>query len=216
MKPTSADLALMANAPVEMVPLFGEFERLDRIGHRFLAAKDGLWLEARREWGRLVWPLAHQDPLVRMPFGKLEQHVELAFDLPLASIKQFIRDALQVHPAEVGAAVIWDSNKASARYHLCETISAGVGHLREKWPRLEAHESVCMDFHSHGPIAAYFSTQDRQDTGSEMVVAVVVGKLDLDDPEVAISLFSCGVELCLAPPGTRLSELNGWGEGCQR
>ena len=216
MKPTQADLALMSNTPVEMVPMLGEFEPMQRIGHRFLAAKDGLWLEARRPWGRVVWPLAHQDPMVRMPFGALTPDVQLAFELPTECIDQFVRDAKIAHPAEVGAAVIWNSRTCTVRYHLCETITAGEGHLRERWPELSEEESVCIDLHSHGPIPAYFSSEDRKDTGSEMVVAVVVGKLDRNEPEVAMSLFACGVELSMLAPGSRLVDMNGWGNTCQR
>ena len=216
MKPTKADLALMATTPVEMVPLLGQFEPIDRIGHRFLAAKDGLWLEARRAWGRVVWPLAHQDPAVRMPFGQLAPDVELAFELPKNLIGKFVQDARAAHPAEVGAVVIWNSRCRTVRYHLCETVEAGVGHLRQRWPELSADEAICMDLHSHGPIPAYFSAEDRKDTGSEMVVAVVVGKVDLEEPEVVVSLFACGVELSIFGPGSTLAEMNGWGQTCQR
>jgi PRTRC genetic system protein A len=215
LKPTRADLALMSNTPVEMVPMQGEFVPLARFGHRFLAAKDGLWLEAKRPWGRVMWPLAHQDPLVRMPFGTLQAEVQIAFQYPSGFIERFVRDALLAYPAEVGAVVIWNSRNRSVRYHLCESVAAGVGHLRERWPDLSDDESVCMDIHSHGPIPAYFSAIDREDTGSDMVLALVVGKLDQNRPEIALSLFACGLELPMmgAPTAT---EFTGWGEICQR
>lgn len=206
MRPTPVDLALMKNTPVEMVPLHGEFHPLDRFGHRFLAAKDGLWLEARKPWGRVLWPLAQQ-AAVPMPFGRLKQSISPEFDLPRAMLLRFHEAALAANPKEVGAAIIWDSRARALHYHPCEPISSGIGTLRQRWPRLEPHESVAIDLHSHGPLDASFSMTDRADTGAEFVLAGVLGRVNEADPQVVLSLFVCGLELPLAEATSHLSEL---------
>ena len=195
MRPTESDLALQAHTPVDVVPLFGEFVRLERSGHRFLAARDGLWLESNRPWGRAVWPLAVQDA-VPMPYGALNQSVELRFgEVPQWCFTRFAQHARKAHPVEIGAVVTWNECTGAFTFHLCESIEARVGHLKARWPIVGEFEHVVLDIHSHGPIAAYFSDEDKSDMGATMVVACVLGRMEQENCEIALSLFACGLEL---------------------
>lgn len=195
MKPTDVDVMLANHTPVVVVPKFGEFEPLDRNGHRFLAAADGLWLEARRAWGRVVWPVAQQSA-VKMPFGQVKRTVELAFgQVPVGCIREFVNHAREQSPHEVGGVVIWSERTGDIRYERCESIEAGVGFLKERRPRLAEGEHVVVDLHSHGEIGAFFSPTDLKDTGSEMVMAGVVGCLGRTEPQLVMSLFACGLRI---------------------
>jgi len=200
MKPTEADRVLQQHTPVVMVPLFGEFVPLADTGHRYLAARDGLWLEVRRPWLHLIWPFARQQA-VQMPCGTLRKTVEVAFGkVPSECLSEFLADAVEAHPHEVGAVVVWNEATGSLEYRLRQTVEASRGHLRALWPTLADGEWVVIDLHSHGGLDAFFSSTDREDTGTEVVIAGVVGRVGTERPQWVFSLFACGLEVAVTPP----------------
>lgn len=200
MKPNEIDVVLQRHTPVVMVPLHGEFVPLEEAGHRFLAAKDGLWLEVRRPWLHLIWPLAQQHA-VGMPFGVLSKTVDVAFGkIPTECLSEFLADAMAAHPNEVGAVVVWNERSGALEYRARETVEASRGHLRARWPSLGEGEWVVIDLHSHGDLEAFFSSTDRTDTGSEVVIAGVVGRVGSGRPQWVFSLFACGIEIQVTPP----------------
>ena len=195
MKPTDVDLVLVNHTPVEVVPKFGEFEPLQRNGHRFLVAADGLWLESKRAWGRVVWPMAKQSAVL-MPFGRLEAKVEMSFGrVPVGLMAQFAEDAREAGHDEVGGVVIWDEQSGNLRYERCESLRAGVGFLSARQPALAEGEHIVIDLHSHGRLGAGFSDIDLADTGSEMVLAGVIGRVHQAEPQIVMSLFACGLQV---------------------
>jgi PRTRC genetic system protein A len=207
---TDADRVFQGHTPVVMVPKLGSYVALQESGSRFLLAADGLWLEARRDWIHVVWPVAQcQD--VAIPCGALRARVDLAFTkLPEKFIAQFVEDARAFSPNEVGAVVIWSSEQQALRYELCETVVAGVGHLQARWPQLEPHEHVVLDLHSHGPLSAFFSDVDRRDTGADVRLCGVVGRLDEPVAELCLSVFAGGLEIKVdAPQVAGLIGVNG-------
>jgi PRTRC genetic system protein A len=195
MKPTEADKFLQAHTPVVMVPRFGEYVPLQENGHRFLAAADGLWMEVRRPWCHIVWPVCQQAG-VSMPYGKLDKKVWMAFgQLPTWAVERFQLDAKKHWPNEVGAVVTWNERTGEMAYLPCEVIESGVGRLKQKWPPLGEGVWPVLDIHSHGPIKAFFSGTDRDDTRSDVVVAAVLGEVTEVRPELVVSLFAMGVEI---------------------
>lgn len=197
---TEIDKVLQAHTPVAVVPKYGEFVAMQGEGHRFLVCGDGLWVECRRRWLHAVLPMARQSASA-MPFGTVKQSVDLAFAcLPSWAILRFLEEARQHHPKEVGALVSWDEETGAFEYHSCRVLESGVGHLKQAWPALRPGVWPVLDLHSHGPIPAYFSRQDRRDTGMEVIAAAVVGGLDGSKPELALSLFACGVEVRVSVP----------------
>ncbi|MBK6616373.1 PRTRC system protein A [Ottowia sp.] len=200
MNPTASDVALMTHTPVEVVPLHGEFVPLQRSGHRFLATGNGLWLEARRPWVHVVWPLALQDQ-VPMPFGLLEPSIQLAFgQVPARCFAEFAVDARASNPNEVGGVVVWDEASGEFGYRQCGTLEASRANVRSLWPELRSGEHVVCDIHSHGRDSAFFSPTDKRDMGATVVIACVLGLIDRETPDIALALFVCGVEIRCAVP----------------
>lgn len=200
MQRTEMDVALEANTPTVVVPRFGKFVPLEENGHRFLVCADGLWVECRRPWIHAILPLAKQSTTA-MPYGKVEMQVNLAFEaLPAHTILKFTEEARSHHPMEVGALVSWSQVTGEFTYHPCEVLAQGVGHLKQRWPSLAPGAWPVLDLHSHGPIRAFFSQEDRRDTGMEVIVAGVVGRLDQQVPELLLSLFACGIEVQVSMP----------------
>lgn len=208
MKYTEEDRALMEHAPTVAVPVFGEFVAMEENGHRYLLACDGLWLEVRRPWLHLIWPVAQQKK-VQLPYGNLAEVIDLAFEVPTWGFTELLPAAREVTPAEVGAAMIWNERERTLRFAMCKTISAGVGTLSESMPELGEGDWLAVDLHSHGPLDAFFSSTDLEDTGSEVVIAGVIGRVDSGDPEVTLSLFAHRLELQLVSGGSKLSTVMG-------
>lgn len=197
MKPTPVDLMLQRHAPVEVVPVYGEFEALSGIGHRFLLARDGLWLESRRAWAYVRWPIA-QSRKVSIPAGELQKEAKLSFGkLPRWLVEDFSSLARDASPAEVGAVVVWDEETGEFELLGTKTLQSGIGHLRYERPEVPPKRHIVMDLHSHGPLKAYFSKTDVADTGSEVVICVVVGTVD-EAVSVRVSLFACGLQIPVA------------------
>jgi|JI10StandDraft_1071094.scaffolds.fasta_scaffold85672_6 PRTRC genetic system protein A len=197
MRPTPIDLMLQRHAPVEFVPVYGQFERLDSVGHRFLVARDGLWLEVRRAWAYIRWPIA-QSRKVPIPAGELTREVDLKFGrLPRWLVDDFVEMANEASPAEVGAVGVWDEGTESFELMFTRTLQSGIGHLRYQRPEVAEGRHIVMDLHSHGQLKAYFSKTDLADTGSEVVICVVVGTVN-DVVSVKASLFACGLQIPVA------------------
>lgn len=197
---TDMDMVLQRHTPVVVVPKFGEFVPMVEDGHRFLVCGDGLWVECRRKWIHAILPMARQFSSA-MPFGCVRQTIELAFDaIPSWAILRFHEEARRHHPKEVGALVTWNESTGEFEYHQCRVLRNGVGHLTQAWPALPEGVWPVLDLHSHGPLGAFFSSQDRLDTGMEVIVAGVIGRLSDASPQIALSLFACGVEVRVSIP----------------
>lgn len=116
--PDAMDLALWRSAPVVCVPRVGEFSPLpdDAPAHRLLVADTGLWLECRRPWLHLIWPVAPLAPGmedVALPYGSLTQTVKVAFGrVPHDALREFADLARRALPNESGAWMAWETYAA--------------------------------------------------------------------------------------------------------
>lgn len=173
------DVILQQHCPAVMVPLHGKFERMGHgHGHRFLVAADGLWLELRRPWLYLLRCVAPSE--IPLPYGKLHDEIEYLYRARDASAAQdqFVGDAQASLPDECAAWAIHDARTGYLRYQLLRADHASPGGVTFKRPRLADHESLAIDFHSHGTMAPFFSATDDADDIGEVKIAVVVGTLD--------------------------------------
>jgi len=186
------DIALQTLTPTVMVPLFGEFVPYQGNGHRFLMAKDGAWIEARRPGIYSRQPLALQDK-VAMPYGALAECVELACgQIPMQAVREFVEYARKMMPNEVAMALIWDDQKCKLSPVELKPKSNSVGHITYMRPDLESHQHVVVDIHSHGSADAFFSRTDNKDDRTDVKVAIVVGNLDQEQPSVVARVSTYG------------------------
>lgn len=187
------DKALQTLTPTVMVPKFEELEPLQTIGHRFLAASDGMWMEIRRAWLYVRLPIAVQVG-VPLPYGRLTPIVEMAFGkLPLQLLSEFTELAIAGLPNEVAGAIIWNEETGSMRLQPLEAVKAGPGHITYRTPILGAGEHVIVDLHSHGVLKAFFSRTDDTDDHGSVKIAGVVGNLDKPEHTYAFRLCALGL-----------------------
>jgi len=195
-----SDAILQKACPTIMVPRFGEFEPLTDPGHRYLAADSGLWIELKRTWLNLFWPVALQNSFT-MPYGPLEKKIEFAFDhIPLEMLDLFIADATAALPNEAGAWLIWDEKDKKLKYRLLRSIKAEPDYLEVDRPSLADHEFLAVDLHSHAFDSAYFSPRDDGDDRHEVKISGVIGRLGEEQPEMVFRLCTGGKFINLRSP----------------
>ncbi len=185
---------LQAVVPLVAVPVIGQLAPMDAPGERLLVAATGLWLEVERPWVRLRTQVADCAGL-RVPYGHLEPLLELPVLAEWPRIaRAFARDAQRAMPNEVAACVVRQQD-GSLSYRVSETVAATPTHVRAQ-RRVEVGEEVVVDFHSHPACGAFFSDTDRDDMGSEVVLAGVLGRSEAGW-EWRVSLFARGHEIPL-------------------
>jgi len=175
------DQILQRSCPTTMVPRFEDLPPLSKNGHRFLVAQDGLWLEVKRPWLHLVWPVAEKCYQVALPYGNLEPKVSfLCPDIPRSLINKFTDDARAALPNEFAAWIIWNEQTEAFAYRPLTSTSAGPAHLKLDRPVLGEHEHLIVDIHSHATMNAFFSAEDNRDDAGEVKLSVVFGRLGSD------------------------------------
>ncbi len=171
-----ADLSLWHSAPVLCVPRIGTFAPLpaDVSAHRLLVADTGLWLECRRPWLHLIWPVAPLAPGmedVALPYGSLTQTVKVAFGrVPHDALREFADLARRALPNEAGAWMAWETYAA-------DVDGGKEGALEWCQPRLSGRWNG-------GPVIS---------NGGEGCVAVegTPGRLDYPRPETTDTSTPC-------------------------
>lgn len=186
---------LQAVVPLVAVPVIGQLAPMDAPGERLLVAATGLWLEVERPWVRLRTQVADCGGL-RVPYGGgLEPLLELPLLAQWPQIAQaFEHDAQRALPNEVAACVV-RRRDGSLSYRLSETVVATPMHVRAQ-RRVEVGEEAVVDLHSHPACGPFFSGADREDMGSEVVLAGVLGRGEAGW-EWRVSLFARGHEIAL-------------------
>lgn len=179
--------------PTITVPLFSPFEPLQTIGHRFLNAKDGLYLEIRNSW--LYARIKESEARVPRPYGEVGQCVEFLYgDAPNDLIAKFKEQARTAFPLETGAWITW-TQSIGFRYHPTKVISASGVHLNYAAPDLEEGETLVLDLHSHGKHSAFFSEDDNRDDQFGVYFSGVVGKCADPVQDMAMRLCVMGMYL---------------------
>lgn len=188
------DQIIQDHAPLLVVPRFGLLPRLTHSGHRYLATQDGLMLEVVRPWLRARALIAPAE--IPLPYGTLPEERHYAFTarqlLDLRDV--FAHEARRALPNEAAAWVVFNAERRSLDYVPLVPDEASPGGITFTRPRLQDHEHVAIDFHSHGSGPAFFSAQDDADDAGEIKFAVVVGTLD-GEPTFASRLCLMGVFL---------------------
>jgi PRTRC genetic system protein A len=198
------DAALFDSAPVAAVPRHAQFEPLRDVGHRFLLAAEGLFVEIRRPWLHLVQQVAPIDNAgPRPPFGSIEPKIEFGFGMLRAAaphFQQFAAESAASMPNEHAACVIWNSTINELTYRSVEVIRSSPTEITINRPTLAHDESLAIDLHSHGAGPAHFSAQDDLDDAGEVKIAGVIGGIGTDTPSVAFRLCALGKVIMLRVP----------------
>lgn len=174
------DNILQAHAPAVMVPKFGNFPDLAENGHRYLIASDGVWLEVRRPWLHLRWPLAMSP--APLPYGDIiEDAMDFAFDLNTGDFRHFMHEfaeqACAAMPNECAAWFVWNDTAKKLEYRPLVATNATTSGVRFYRPTLQDHEHLAVDLHSHGSLPAGFSATDDEDDAGEVKLAMVIGRV---------------------------------------
>lgn len=171
------DLIIQQHAPTVMAPTVGELAPLGRAGHRYVAARDGLYLQVQRPWLALTQLVA---PIValRLPYGEVKPQIRVEFGkMPRELLVRFMEEARKLSPFEHAAWIVWDDQAKALEYMELDVQEMTHGSVRFNRPRLPDHKSLAIDLHSHGELGAFFSTTDDEDDAGEVKIAGVVGNL---------------------------------------
>ncbi|CAE6811426.1 hypothetical protein R69658_05422 [Paraburkholderia aspalathi] len=199
------DAALFDSAPTVAVPKHAKFEPLTEVGHRFLMAAQGVFIEVRRPWLHVIQQLTKLNEAgPRPPYGDIEPKIELAFGRLSAAVpylQAFAEEARAALPNEHAAWIVWDQDKQQLAYKALHVSSSTPGSITFDRPTLAPHESLAIDVHSHGDGAAYFSAQDDADDTGEVKISGVLGGLgEGGTPSVAFRLCLLGMFVPLKVP----------------
>lgn len=116
-----------------------------------------------------------------MPYGEVEEKLELKVDFPLRLVRKFYQQAIHKFPNECSAWVTFSRSTGDFRYYDLEEIVASRDFLQVQRPSLPDDEILILDIHSHGSIPAFFSGTDNQDDRGEFKIAGVLGNIDTDE-----------------------------------
>lgn len=190
------DRLTQRQVPALMMPRHSNFAPLEHNGHRFIVAEDGLWIEVRRPWLWLVWPVASSS--MKLPYGEaLADEMDIAFELDGAAFQQLLErfsvEAKEVLPAEHAAWFVWDEERETLEYQPLLTDSASAGGIKFHRPALPDHKHLAVDVHSHGAMAPFFSGTDDEDDAGEVKLSYVLGHVGSDEEEWRARLCAHGL-----------------------
>lgn len=175
--------------PTVMVPLYEPLQPLTKNGHRYLIARDGLYIEVRRPWLHCVWPA--QADVLTLPYGEIEavgNTIHFDWKRSTELMMDFCGIAAGELPDECGGSILWNAADNTQRLEMCHAIDAGPGHLRYERPKLLDDEHLVIDIHSHGRMKAFFSSVDDEDDFGEVKFSAVVGEVGTPDRQIVMRL----------------------------
>lgn len=203
---SALDRFIARTSPMVMVPKESALKQMEEPGHRYLAARDGTYLEVSRQWCSAVLPIGRT--VVEMPFGAVQPRFALKCGrAPASLLKEFRRLAQAACPLEAAAWITWtqpahEGTAGTWALRVLEATSVSTDHIAYVSPELAAREHLVVDIHSHGKHPAYFSRQDDEDDseGSHVAIAVVLGNVDAER--------SYAMRLCAGGVFTSIGELH--------
>lgn len=186
------DAIVQSITPTVMAPCYGALQGLEECGQRYIAARDGLYLEVRRRWLHALWRVSSVRP-ASLPYGAVTPAIRLLCGKPpkrfLARFKEAAREAF---PLETAAWITWSATTGHFLYRTPEMRSRTRAHVAYERPVLEEGEYLVVDMHSHGGYPAGFSAKDDADDRGEVKLSLVIGHCDQAQPSVAIRLSALG------------------------
>lgn len=193
------DIFMQDRFPILAAPKLGQFEEIDREGHRYLVAADGLWIEVRTAWLYFRQKIGASG--VAIPYGTLSPEIRfLCPPIPKTLLEVFAQASREASPNEIAGQIIWNRETGEFRLQLLDFTSNGPGHINYLTPEYGAGEVMVVDLHSHGRFDAFFSNTDDIDDAGQIKVAGVVAHCDRPAQRVSMRLCVLGMYVQLPAP----------------
>ena len=177
------DEALFSGCPMVVAPVFGTLPVLAVGERRIVAGRTGLFIEARSPALHLrariavaTLPYGDVEPMVAPSAGPIPKHLFREFIAAAGELPE--ESARLIVLAADGYAAIEPSISSRSPVHISYDDSA------------VDDDALVFDIHSHGQLAAVFSsTDDRSDLSRRgPYIAVVIGRLGQQEPQVSARL----------------------------
>ena len=176
------DLLILEHAPLAVAPRYGALPPIPGNSHRYIVTAYDVVLEVRRPWLHCGVSMLDDAAEFRaaLPYGDVGLGTRFAFDwnqqaFPL--IERFIEAAEGcIVEHEAAAWIVWDERKRALEYVELEVMSSSPAHIEYRTPRLEPHQTLAIDLHSHGMIGPFFSSHDNDDDAGATKIAGVIGR----------------------------------------
>ena len=193
------DEALQRACPVQAAPLFGVLPAMEN-GQRVIVARNGLFLQVKRDWLDCVERLGSIDAAMPLPYGKMSPSVRFTFGaIPITLLDAFVAAGRAGLPNEIAGGLIYSAQRATLRLAIYEPLHSTPHGIEYRMPPLARDESVAVDLHTHGVLPAFWSATDDVDDRS-VKVAGVFGNLNREQPSAAFRLVLNGMYRPLAHP----------------
>lgn len=196
------DIALQAACPVVIAPRFGALPEMSA-GQRLVVAANGLFVQVKLDWLDCFHCLTPQGLGLPLPYGNAAERLNFSFGvLPIRLIEQFVEAARRALPNEAAGALIYSRSGKRLRLALCEPMRCSPSRIDYRVPAMAEDETLAVDLHTHGRLAAFWSDEDdRDDQGIK--VAGVFGRLDEAQPDACFRLVINGLYRPLPHPWAR-------------
>lgn len=197
------DAYLRETCPIVPAPVdSGAIAALTEPGHRYVVAKDGIYLEVEREWLSARFRIGAVASMLE--YGAVAPQLQLKCgSVPQRLLDRFLADARAQAPLETAAWFVWNSEAASSEeaweYWPLKERYAAHDAVSVELPMLTSGRFRVVDIHSHGHWPAGFSSKDDSDDllTRETKLCIVFGEVNKARPSVAARLCACGQTLPL-------------------
>lgn len=171
------DLAFFSAVPMLVAPRFGALDPVSVGRHRFVAATDGIYLQARTQGLDVC---LHVGETVRLPYGTLREYVHLnGGPIPASLVNDMKSRAVAAVPQEWAGVILYHPNSG---YQLVEPTVTEVSRHRVGYKTASYEDEYpVLDVHSHGRGNAFFSRDDDESDQYGIYLAVVLGHCDSND-----------------------------------
>jgi len=147
------DRVLFTHTPMLMMPRCGRLPPL-AVGHkRYIAAADGIYLQARHRALNLTLKLTNAD----LPYGSLAEDVDVSGGLiPRALFDEIVEHALSAAPNEWAGLIHWRENEQRYALTIPQTVVSSASIIEYRTDGIDPH-CLVLDIHTHGHGEAFFS-----------------------------------------------------------
>lgn len=172
------DRAVCGLTPTLMAPRFGELAPVPVGQYRFVAAANGLFLQAR---SKAMAVTLRVGDTVRLPYGEMQESVELyGGPVPGELAREMMGRAVSSCPNEWAGVVVYEPGSGKYRLIEPEVESVSGAHVRYRTDAIDP-ECVVLDVHSHGDGRAFFSSVDDKSDQYGLYIASVLGHCERTD-----------------------------------